>query len=417
MPSIPTHISPRQAAEHVLSALRPVEPERVALLSASGRVLAAPAVSPVDVPAWDNSAMDGYAVRDADLQAGGAVLRVVDTIPAGGFPTRPIRPGECARIFTGAPVPQGADSVIRQEHVTVLEDGGVRIEDRSDLGRNIRRRGEDVAKGSTVFEVGTALQARHLGVLASMVHAEVEVYRRPRLAVLATGDELADLDERDAILAGRKIASSNSYTLRTAGTAAGAEVMDLGIAPDDPDDLRRRLADAGAADLIVTSGGMSVGEHDHLREILEDLGGDMGFWRLRMRPGAPVGFGTLHGTPWIGLPGNPVSTMVTFELFVRPALRALGGHHLPFRRTVPVRLGEAVETPGPLTHFLRVRLTVEQDGLAARPTGPQGSGILISMAQADALLIVPEDREGAAAGEMLRAILVDDGVHVKEPPF
>ncbi|MGD2135829.1 MAG: molybdopterin molybdotransferase MoeA [Gemmatimonadales bacterium] len=417
MSPTPTRIPPRQAAESILAALGRVGTERVALPSAAGRVLAASAVSPVDVPAWDYSALDGYAVRDADLTGDDIILRVVDTIPAGGFPTRRLDPGECARIFTGAPVPTGADSVIRQEHVTVLDDERVRIDDRSDVRRNIRRRGEDISRGSTILEAGTALEARHLGVLASMVQTEVGVYRRPLLAVLATGDELADLNQRQAILEGRKVASSNSYTMRAAGAAAGAVVHDLGIAPDDPDDLRRRLTSGRGADLIVTSAGMSVGEHDHLRAMLEDLGDDMGFWRLRMRPGAPVGFGTLDGTPWIGLPGNPVSTMVTFELFVRPALRVLGGHTLPFRRTVPVQLGAVVETPGQLTHFVRVRLTVDRDGLVAHPTGPQSSGILTSMARADALLIVPEERERAEAGETLRAIVLEDGIHVKEPPF
>jgi molybdopterin molybdotransferase len=250
-----------------------------------------------------------------------------------------------------------------------------------------------------------------------MAQPEVTVHRTPVVAILGSGDEIADLDEREAILAGRKIASSNSYTLDAAIRAAGAVPRDLGIARDDPDDLRRRLEAAAGADLLVTTAGISVGEHDHVRTVFEAMGGRLGFWRIRMRPGAPVGFGMLGAIPWIGLPGNPVSALVTFELFVRPAIRRLQGHALPFRRAVTVEVAEPLHYPPRLTHFLRAVVTDEGGRLRARLTGPQGSGILTSMASANGLLILPAERDDVAPGEELRALMLDDPVCVGEPPF
>ena len=399
--------SPGDAARAILEGLRPLPVERLPLLDALGRVLAEDAVSPLDLPPWDNSAMDGYAVRAADLEAGDGpwTLRIVEEIQAGAFPTRPLGPGECARIFTGAPIPEGADGVIRQEDTDRPRDGAIRILDRRDAGRNLRYRGEDITRGSVVLRQGTELGPAQLGVLASLAQAQVAVHRTPVVAILGSGDEIAELDERDAILAGRKIASSNTYTLTANVRRAGAVARNLGIAKDDPEDLRRRLARAAGADLLVTTAGISVGEHDYLRSVFADMGGRLGFWRIRMRPGAPVGFGMLGDCPWIGLPGNPVSAMVTFELFVRPAIRRLQGHALPFRRAVRVEVAEALHYPPRLTHFLRAVVTEEGGRLRARLTGPQGSGILTSMARANALLILPAERDDVAAGEELGALL------------
>ena len=412
-----TRLTPEQAAREILSAVGVLDAESVPLPAALGRVLAAPVVAPFDLPRWDNAAMDGYAVRSEDLPVAGTTLAVVEEIAAGRFPERALGPDECARIFTGAPIPRGADGVIRQEDATRLDARTVRIEDLRDAGRNVRRRGEDIAEGARVLEPGAELGPAQIGVLASLACAAVEVHRRPRVAILGTGDEIATLDERDEIIAGTKIASSNSYTMAAMAAQAGAEVVDLGIARDDPEALRERLALAADADLIVTSGGMSVGEHDYLRALLQGTDAALLFWRLRMRPGAPVGFGRYGGVPWIGLPGNPVSTMVTFELFVRPAIRKLSGHRRLFRRSTPVRLAEPVSTNAPLRHFLRVKVESEGGTLVARLTGPQGSGILSSMAKADALLVVPEDRQRVDAGETLPAILLDEPVHVTEPPY
>jgi molybdopterin molybdotransferase len=237
------------------------------------------------------------------------------------------------------------------------------------------------------------------------------------VAILGSGDEIVDVDQPEEILSGRKTASSNTHTLLAMVRRAGAEPVNLGIARDTPESLRERLALALDADLLVTTAGISVGEHDYLRSVLAELGAEQRFWKLRMRPGAPVGFGLLHGIPWIGLPGNPVSTMVTFELFVRPAIRKMAGHVLPFRRTVAVRVAEPVSLKPRLQHFLRAVVSDGPAGPEARLTGPQGSGILTSMILANALLIVPEGQLETPAGATLRALLLDDPVHSADPGF
>ena len=412
------NLTPREAANAILRKVEPLTSESLSLLDALGRVCAVTVTSPIDIPAWDNSAMDGYAARSEDLRdREGVALRLVETIAAGQFPTCTIDAGQCARIFTGAPVPQGADSVIRQEDASVLSDGTVRIDALRDVGRNVRPRGEDITRGTAVCEHREEIGPAQIAVLAAIAGRTVQAYRVPTVAIIGSGDEIVDLDQRDAILDGRKIASSNSYAMAAMARAAGAVPLDMGIARDDPREVRERLEQASTADMIVTSGGMSVGEHDHLRTLLQDAGSDMQFWRLKSRPGAPVGFGIINGTPWLGLPGNPVSTMVTFELFVRPALRKMMGHQALFRRPTSVRLGEPISTPARLTHFLRVRLTDEAGTPVAHLTGPQGSGIASSMAKADALLIVPEDVSEGAPGEAFQAMRLNEAVHVMEVPF
>lgn len=243
------------------------------------------------------------------------------------------------------------------------------------------------------------------------------VYRRPRVGILGSGDEIVDLDQAEDILAGRRIASSNTHTLLALVRLAGGIPVNLGIARDSPESLREHLAPAADCDLLVTTAGISVGEHDFLRQVMEELGTEIKFWKLRMRPGAPVGFGMMGRLPWIGLPGNPVSTMVTFELFVRPAIRALAGHARPYRRSVPVRVAEPVHLKPRLQHFLRAVVTETPDGLEARLTGPQGSGILTSMVRANALLIIPEGQFDTPAGATARAIRLDDGVCEEEPGY
>ena len=413
--------TPRTAAEKILAAVTSLPVERVRLTDAFGLVVAADIESPLNLPPWDNSAMDGYAVRSSDLSGDAPhELEIVEEIPAGAFPQHELGAGQCARIFTGAPVPRGAGSVVRQEDATRIDDARVRIDDTRDAGRNIRREGEDVRQGDTVLRAGTQLGAAQLGILASVAEFEPPVHRRPVVAFMGSGDEIADADERDAILQGRKIASSNSYTLMALVTEAGAEPLNLGVAKDDPDDLRQRLLAAKDADLVVTTAGISVGEHDLLHGVLQGLDIDRKFWRIRMRPGAPVGFGiigALDGTPWIGLPGNPVSSMVTFELFVRPAIRTMLGHTLPYRDVTEVTLTEPIALGPPLRHFLRVKLSRGPAGLTARLTGAQGSGILSSMVNADALAIVAEDRPHVESGERLDAIVLNDPGHVEVCPW
>jgi molybdopterin molybdotransferase len=392
-----------EAVARVVADVHTLGAERVPLLAAFGRVLAHDVAAGVTLPPWDNSAMDGYAVRSADIARVPATLRVIETVAAGQFPTREVGAGEATRIMTGAPTPRGANTVVRVEDT----DGGtdrVVIRDARDSGKNVRPRGEDVIEGRVVIGAGAALGAAQLGVLAAVGSEFVEVHRAPRVAILTSGDELVELHRFDEVRAGRKIVSSNSYTLRALVRAAGGDPVYLGIAADTRESLRSHLVRARDCDLIITSAGVSVGEFDYVREVLAELGADMKFWRVRMRPGAPLGFGLLGATPWIGLPGNPVSTMVTFELFARPAIRKLLGHQRLFRRTVPVVLEEPVTINAELTHFLRAIVTRRTGGDTVRLTGPQGSGILTSMSTANALLIVPRGRSDIGVGEELHAL-------------
>src|SRR5213594_965579 len=416
-------LTPTEAARTILDHVAPLPTERRALKEALDLVLAEDVRSPIDLPASDNSAMDGYAARAADVADAGrgssVTLTVIESVPAGRFPTKTVGPGEATRIFTGAPLPAGADSVIRQEDTEPLAGGRVVVRDGRDAGKNLRRRGEDIRKGDVALSAGAALGPAQLGVLASIAHGTPLVHRPPRVAFMGSGDEIVDLDRADEILAGKKIATSNSYTLHGMIRRAGGTPLDLGVARDTKDSLREHLAGAHDADLLVTTAGVSVGEHDLVREVLTALGCDIKLWRIRMHPGAPLGFGLLDGRPWIGLPGNPVSAMVTFELFVRPVIRRLLGHALPFRRTVAVCVAEPITLGPKLRHYLRAIVAPQgADGaLGARLTGPQGSGILTSMARANALLIVPEDHPAVAVGEVLQALVLDDPHHVAEAPF
>ncbi|MEP7326271.1 MAG: gephyrin-like molybdotransferase Glp, partial [Gemmatimonadota bacterium] len=393
---------------------------RIPLDDALGLVLAEAIVSPLDIPPHSNSAMDGYAARAADVRGASARapvrLTVVEHIAAGQLPARAIGAGECARIFTGGPLPRGADSVIRQEDTDQGKDVVTITSDR-DAGVNCRAAGEDITRGATVLEAGRELEAAELGVLASLAVAHPLVYRRPRVAILASGDEIVDLDQAEKILDGSRIGSSNSHALVALVERAGGHPVNLGIAADSPESLREHLERARDCDLLVTTAGISVGEHDHLREVIEAMGGVLNFWRLRIRPGAPAGFGMLGGMPWIGLPGNPVSTMVTFELLVRPAIRVMSGRALPFRRAIAVTLAEGVSVKPKLQHFLRAVVSHGAERRTATLTGPQGSGILTSMVRANALLMLPEGQFDTPAGAMVQAIMLNDPEYQREPAF
>jgi molybdopterin molybdotransferase len=408
-----TRLGVAEASAHMLAGVMPLECEEVPLARALGRVLARDVVSTVTLPPWDNASMDGFALRATDVAGATAErpvsLRVVETIAAGRRGTRHIGAGEAARIMTGAPVPSGADSVVRVEDT----DGGVGVEmvtvrDDRDAGRNVRARGEDIRADSVVLGAGTALGAAHVGVLSSVGCAAPSVHRRPRVAILATGDELVPLEQFAEVRAGERIVSSNSYSLAAAVEAAGGEAVPLGIAPDEPGALARCLRGAEGCDMVLTSGGVSVGDFDYTREVVTALGGELSLWRVRMRPGAPLGFGRLFGVPWLGLPGNPVSALVTFELFARPLLRVLAGHRRPHRPAVQVMLGEEVQLAAPLTHYLRAVLAMGDDGrIVGSLTGSQSSGMLTSMAAADALLVLGSDRMSYAAGTLVPAMVLD----------
>ena len=414
-----TGLSARDAALWIVGAVKPEPPLRVPLDDGLGSVLAESITSPINVPFWTNSAMDGYAARGADVRGASATnprrLTVIERIPAGSFPKQSIGPGQCARIFTGAPVPPGADSVIRQEDTDGGNDVVTIVRDR-DCGANCRQAGEDLRAGSRILDAGTELGPAHLGVLASLAVAHPVVYRRPRVAIFGSGDEIVDLGHPEEILTGRKVASSNTHALVALVKTAGGEPVNLGIAGDTRDSVLEHLARAASCDLLVTTAGVSVGEHDHLRTAVESMGGRLDFWRVRIRPGAPVAFGTLGKLPWIGLPGNPVSTMVTFELFVRPAIRKMMGHSLLFRRAVAARATEAITVGPGLQHFLRA-VHGDLPEPSVRLAGAQGSGILSSMIRANSLAVIPEGQLETPVGAPVSVIRFDDPGYLAVPPF
>ena len=398
-PREPDWLPVEEAAATILSHVRPMEAETIPITEARGRVLAQELESAVAHPAWDNSAMDGYAVRAEDVSSASqdnpVVLRVVEDVPAGEFPTRAVGPGEAIKVMTGAPVPEGADGVTRVEYTEPgPEPDTIRVIESRDAGRNIRRLGEDLQVGDRPLAAGTLLRPAEVGVLAMLGQPTVSVYRRPRVGILSTGNELADFDELDLVHSGVRIMNSNSYALAAQVEEAGGDPVLLGIARDDRESLRGHLEQARDCDALITSAGLAVGEHDYVKEVLDDLGMEFLFYRVRMRPGSPFTFGLLDGSPVFALPGNPVSAMVTFEVLVRPALRKMLGRGDLQRPWQTVRLAEPVTTRGWLTHFYRARLERNDDGgWSARLTGPQGSGILTSMALADALIKIPADAE------------------------
>ncbi|MGI9038870.1 MAG: molybdopterin molybdotransferase MoeA [Gemmatimonadota bacterium] len=378
----------------------------------SDRALASDVFAEVDHPPWDNSAMDGFAVRAEDVRSATSespvVLPVSENVPAGTFPSSPLARGSAVRVMTGAPVPEGATGVIRIEHT----DGGERavtVREASDAERNIRRRGEDLRRGDLVAARGTAVTPAVVGCLAMQCARSVDVHRRPRIGVLANGDELADFDEVDEVRAGRRIMNSNSHALAAQVRAAGALPIDLGIASDTAESVRAGLDRGTDCDGIISSAGVSVGDHDQVKRALDEAGFERDFWRVRIRPGSPMTFGTLGGRPFWGLPGNPVSAMVTFEMFVRPALRRFAGHDVLQRRRLTAEAAEAIRSPGGLTHFYRVKLAYRGGNRPlASLTGPQGSGILTSMIEADGLAVLPEDRREIPAGGSIEVILLGD---------
>ncbi|HYB13063.1 MAG TPA: gephyrin-like molybdotransferase Glp, partial [Myxococcota bacterium] len=414
MNELRTGLSVAEAQRVVLALAPQLGSETVASADALGRILAERVVSTRTLPPADNSAMDGYAIRSADLGAATAAapvaLRVVFEVAAGSRPERALAPGEAARIFTGAPIPPGADSVVKQED-TEREGGLVRVRVAPRKGENVRAAGEDVGAGDLVFESGAELGPAALGLLASLGRSVVAVHQRPRVAVVSGGDELIEPDR--ALLDG-KIVSSNSYTLSAQCRLAGAEPIYLGIARDAPEALEERLLAGSRADLIVSSGGVSVGDRDYVRPVLEKLGCRLIFWGVEMKPGYPIVFGRFGETgPLVfGLPGNPVSAMVTFEQFVRPALRKMAGHKAWFRPVIRATLADPFEKAAGRMHFVRVSLEPKADApgeFVARSTGSQSSGALRSMALAQGLLILPAAHTRLRAGEHGLVQVLDEG--------
>lgn len=394
-----------EARERILSHFQPVAAEPLPLADCAQRVLAADVAAGIDLPQFDNSSMDGFAVRGADVLEATAAsprsLRVVADIPAGSQPSVSLAPGEAARIMTGAPLPQGADAVVPVEDTDFQNRAAglpapeqVKIFQSVKPGDFTRPRGMDVRAGEIVLRAGRVLKAPELGLLAMLGEANVPVYRKPRVALLSSGDELIPVE---APLAPGKIHDSNSYMLTALLESAQAEVIHLGVAADRRDAVEALLMKAveQKADLILTSAGVSVGAFDYVKEVIE-ANGSLNFWRVNMRPGKPLAFGEYRGTNLIGLPGNPVSAFVGFEVFVRPALGLMSGSGAVSRPTLRVRLGEAVESDG-RESYLRAEVRREDGIPTAYLSGHQGSANLLALSRANALLIIPAGVKSAPA--------------------
>ena len=389
-----------EALGRVLAAVAPVtDSERLPIRQALGRVLAGDVSSTINVPAHDNSAMDGYALRSADLpDAAPLELRLIGAALAGRPFDGRVGSGECVRIMTGAPVPEGADTVVMQERVTA-DDERVKIEALPLRGANVRPAGEDVRAGDVALPAGVQLQPAHIGLLASIGIAEVDVLRRPRVAFFSTGDELCEVGTPTQP---GQIYDSNRYTLFGMLQRLGTEIDDLGVIPDRPDELEAGLRRAAeSADLILTSGGVSVGEADYLVEIFDEIG-QIDFWSVAIKPGRPTVFGTLGDALYFGLPGNPVSVMATFYQLARPAILKLSGLQPQAPVSISATSAAAIKTKAGRTEFLRGVLSRDEHGqYVVAKTGQQGSGMLSSMTQANCFIVVPEDAEIIEAGSQV----------------
>jgi molybdopterin molybdotransferase len=403
-------ISVDEAQIIVLSAVRPMPIERVALECALGRTLAERIQSPLDHPPWDTSAMDGYALRCADTRGASREtpchLSVVEKVLAGQVPKRTLAHGEACRIMTGAPMPEGADAVVMVESTRQAGDG-VDIFETVEAGDDIRRRGEALRVGEEMLNPGRPIRSGEIGLLASIGKSLVSVFQRPRVAILATGDELTDFDVPRA---SNRIYNSNGPALVAQVSEAGAIPINLGIARDSPEALKEKLHSALNADLVLVAGGVSVGDADWVKGVLVELGAEMKFWKVAMKPGHPVAFGVIAGRPIFGLPGNPVSVMVTFEQFVRPFLLRAMGRDAIFRPTIHATLTEEIRKRPGRRHFVRVVVSHQGDGCFARPTGDQDSGILKSMAAANGLMVLSETATYIPAGGRVGVQMLSEGV-------
>ncbi len=397
------YLSVTTAQQIVLASVSTLGIETVRLELSLGRVLAEDVHANRDLPPYDVSAMDGFALRSVDLAQVPVALEIIEDIRAGDMPVRTIQSRQCARIMTGAPVPQGADAVIRVEDTSVLAGNTVQINVAVKQGNDIRTRGENMRHHEVVLACGTEITPGVIGILATVKCRKMEVYRRPSVAILSTGDELEGLDEP---VDPNKIPDANSHALMAQVQALGIEPVMLGIARDDPGELREFLQRGLKYDVLLVSGGTSVGVHDYVRPTIESLGVQMKFWRVAMKPGHPMAFGTTGNSAVFGLPGNPVSSMVCFEQFVAPALRQLMGHTRLFRRTVLARLTHHLKHQPGRTEFIRVVLAKVDGAYTATSTGSQGSGILLSMARADGLIVVPADSSGLVAGSQVTVMLL-----------
>ncbi len=400
-------ISVEAALEKILSHIQPLGFEKVSLLESQGRVIAEDIYASRDIPPLDNSGMDGYAVRYEDIQHASpsqpVCLEIIEDLPAGSVSKKIVEKGQAIRIMTGASIPRGADAVVQVEDTT-KEDRFAQIFRAVPFGENIRRAGEDVGKGDRVISKGDLIRPAEVGMLASVGRSFVSVFQRPLVAILCTGEELVDVDGR---LDEAKIVSSNSYTLAAQVKDSGAIPIQLGIARDRKEDIEEKLRQGIRADVLISSAGISVGDYDLVKDVLKDLGMEMVFWKVAMKPGKPLAFGTIAGKPAFGLPGNPVSSMVSFEQFVRPSLLKMMGHHQLFRPTIEAILKEDIQKEPGRRHYIRALVSFEKDRYFVTTTGAQGSGILRSMVRANGLVVIPENRDIVKAGEKVLVQLLD----------
>lgn len=410
-------ISVEQAFEKILSYAPVLEPEQAPILDTLGQVLAEDIFSDINIPPLDNAAMDGYAIRARDTAEAGSktptVLCVIDTVIAGAISTKEVAPGTAIRIMTGAPVPKGADAVVRFEDTDETERKGAAQNEIGVLcklkpGANIRRAGEDVVKGSLILKKGTVIRPAEVGVLASLGKSKAPVIRRPVVAVLATGNELVEVGKP---LPPGRIYNSNTYSVAALVKRYGGIPKILGIALDTEKSLIEKLRQGQDADMLITSGGVSAGDYDMVKDVLAKEG-EITFWTVRMKPGKPLAFGTIKGgkgrsIPHLGLPGNPVSSMVTFELFARPAIFKMMGKKNFAKPAVEATLEEPIANTDGRRVFIRTVVEKRGGKFYARLTGPQGSGILTSMSLANGLVVVPEDKAEVKAGEVVNVMMLD----------
>jgi len=411
-------ISVEEALEKVLSYVDMLEPEDEPILDSLGLVLADDVYSDIDIPPLDNSAMDGYAVRAESTKGASSssprILRIIGEVAAGYIAKEEVTPGTAIRIMTGAPIPKGADAVVQFEDTDEEKRKAakkplteIEILRQAAKGLNIRKAGEDISKGSLVLKAGTVLRPQEIGVLASLGKDVVRVIRRPVVAVLATGDELVDIKEA---LPPGKIYNSNTYSLAAQVSRYGGIPKILGIAKDNIKALEAKIKQASDADLLITSAGVSVGEYDVVKDVLARLG-EVTFWTVRMRPGKPLAFGVLRlgkkKIPHLGLPGNPVSSMIAFEQFARPAILKMLGRKNLTKPTIQATSEGRLENRDRRRVFARVWVTKRDGRYFASLTGAQGSGILTSMAQANGLMIVPEDKPAIEVGEKVQVQMLD----------
>lgn len=406
------------AQRQVLDEIQLMGTERVHILDALGRTLARDMQAKMDVPLGDNSSMDGFACKSEDVagatSCNPATLTVIGESAAGRPFTGIINRGEAVQIMTGALIPRGADMVIKVED-TRLEGDHVTCFVNPGKGSYIRLQGEDVKAGATTLKRGQLVKPAHVGMMATMGYAHAYVFQRPTVAVLSTGNELVDLNEP---LCQGKVISSNTYSLAAQILDCGAVPLSLGIAGDSAQDQIQKLRMGLKADAIVTSGGVSVGKYDMVKGALLELGMSLKFWKVAMRPGKPLVFGTIDSKPIFGLPGNPTSAMVSFELFTRPALLKMMGRENIFRPTIECRLAEEIPSEPGRLHLIRCKLTHQDGEIIASSTGTQSSGVLSSMTMADGLIILPPVREGFPKGFRVKVLLLNsDGAMTPESVF